>query len=222
MPTYQYPKFFQDRTFSNEEALKLCVKSGTTLASGFATSEPHTLYEALWDHIQREDIVDLEIKQALFMAPYHLCVGDALQSKGVLKDFAKKFSTSSIFGNLAAKVNAITKQMEGLGKLIDHYKELKERRIVFTSAFIGAATNIIIPSNRYTRLRYSEFVNRNTTRMGITRMHSIHFPDAVDSMGYDPSGKVLIDTFAAVVTPPQCQRGDESRSGQWGQQRNRR
>ncbi len=209
MSSNSYPKFFSERIFSNEDVLKQTVKSGTCVASGFATSEPLAFHHDLWDHIQAEDITDLEIKNALYMAPHKVCVGDALQSKGKFYDFAKKASTSSIIGNLARKANAITQKTEGLGKLVDHYRELKERRIVFTSPFISGATNIIIPANALTRSMYPEFVNRNTTRMGITHMQSIHFPDAVDSMGYSPEGEPMVDTFAAPCTPPD-ENGDMS------------
>ena len=44
---------------TNEEALKRVVVSGAAVGSGFATAEPHTFYATLWDHIQRENIVDL-------------------------------------------------------------------------------------------------------------------------------------------------------------------
>lgn len=199
MAQTEYPKFFQDRIVSNEEAMKACITSGTTFASGFATSEPHTFYENLWEHIQKEDITDLDIRQALFLAPHDVCLGKTLQSKGKFVDAAKK---SGIFSGLARKANQITQKIEGLGNLVDHYKELVERRIKFTSPFIGNATNIIIPPNAITRTLYPDYVGRNSTRMGVTDMQSIHFPDAVDSMGYDPDGNPIIDTFVCVLTPP--------------------
>jgi len=195
----EYPKFFKDRIVSNEEALKACVTSNTTFASGFATSEPHTFYETLWNHIQKEDITNLDIRQALFLSPHDLCLGNTLQSKGKFVEAAKK---SGIFSGLARKANQITQKLEGLGNLIEHYKELKERNIKFTSPFIGNATNIIIPINTITRTLYPDYIGRNSSRMGVTDMQSIHFPDAVDSMGYDPDGKPVVDTFICVLTPP--------------------
>lgn len=197
-----YPSFFAECILSNEEALKRAVRPGTTLASGFATSEPHTFYSALWDHIVREDLCDINIRQALFMAPHRLCVGDALQSQGMFKGLAERLSDRPALSNFARKVNMTTRKLEGLGKLIGHYEELLRRRITFTSPFIGAATNAVIPDNPITRALYPDYVGRNTTRMGITHMQSIHFPDAVDSMGYDPDGNPLVDTFVAVMTPP--------------------
>jgi 4-hydroxybutyrate CoA-transferase len=199
MPFTELPQFMKDRLFTNEEAMKAVIKSKMCVASGFATSEPHTFYDALWDHIQREDITDLTIKQALFMAPHKLCVGEALGSKGKFRNAAKG---TGPFSGMAKKLNAITQKMEGLGKLIGHYEELTQRRIVFNSPFIGAATSIYIPQNNLTRMLYPDFVGRNTSRMGVTDMQSIHFPDAVDSMGYDPDGNPAIDTFVAVMTPP--------------------
>ena len=201
MSQQKYPQFFADRIFSNDEALQMTVKSDSTIASGFATSEPHTFYDGLWDYIREQDIRNLNIRQALFMAPHRICVGDALSSKGLLGDLAEKTSISLI-ARVARKANTITKKVEGLKKLIEHYDEMKERKINFTSPFIGAATNMIIPSNPVTNLFAGDYVDRNTTRTGITDMQSIHFPDAVDSMGYDPDGKALIDTFVLVMTPP--------------------
>ena len=198
MADASYPSFFKDCMYSNEEALKKTVKSGTTVASGFATSEPNTFYEHLWDHILKEDLHDLEIKQALFMAPHRVCLGDALQSQGLFK----RWLDNPLLSGFARKANLTTKKLEGLKKLIGHYEELLRRRVTFCSPFIGAATNAIIPSNAITRALYPAYVGRNTTRMGVTRMQSIHFPDAVDSMGFDPDGNPVVDTFVMVMTPP--------------------
>ena len=214
MTTSQYPAFFKKCLRSNDDALKQYVRSDTTIASGFATNEPHGFYDRLWDFIEREDIHDLRIRQALFMAPHRLCLGDALQSRGMFADLAEteiskeKFlglpiqQTVSILSNVARAANGITRKVEGLKRLTDHYRRLQERRITFASPFIGQATNIVIPSNAMTRLMCPEFVGRNTTRMGVTDMQSIHFPDAIDAMAYDPDGRPLIDTFVAITTPP--------------------
>jgi acyl-CoA hydrolase len=207
MTSGSYPSFFADRIFSKEDALEQTVKSDSSLASGFATSEPHTFYDGLWDHIQKNDITDLKIRQALFMGPHRLCVGDALQSKGIWADYVSE--GKGIFSSVARTANAITKKVEGLGKLIDHYRELEERKITLISPFIGAATNIHIPPNAITRAMFPKYVGRNTTRMGITDMHSIHFPDAVDSIGYDPEGNPKMDTFIVAMTPPN-ENGDLS------------
>ena len=202
MAQKKYPAFFADRIYPADEAMKACVRSGTTIASGFATSEPHSFYDGLWDFIRREDIRDLNIRQGLFMAPHRICVGDALAGKGLLDGVAERVESVSLLANLARQANLITRKVEGLRALLEHYDELRERRITFTSPFIGAATNMIVPANPLTNLLSAEYVGRNTTRMGITDMQSIHFPDAVDSMGYDPDDKPLLDAFILVLTPP--------------------
>lgn len=202
MPYPNVPAYFADCILPNDEAMRRAVRSGMTVASGFATSEPATFYDSLWDHIQREDITGLDIRQALFMAPYELCLGSALKSRGALKDLAASSAEDSSIGRFARKVNAVTKKLEGLKRLIGHYEELSRRRITFTSAFIGPATNAVIPSNLITRALYPDYVGRNTTRMGITRMQSVHFPDAVDSMGFDPDDNPQVDTYVLVMTPP--------------------
>jgi acyl-CoA hydrolase len=196
------PSFFTDCVMPNDEALRRCVKSGMTVASGFATSEPHTYYASLWDHIVREDIVGLDIRQALFMAPHRICLGSALESKGIMKEVSERWADVPILGQFSRQVHATSRKLEGLNRLISHYEELKRRRITFTSPFIGAATNAIIPANAITSRLYPEYVGRNTTRTGITRMQSIHFPDAVDSMGYDPDDQPMVDTFVLPMTPP--------------------
>ncbi len=202
MPYPNVPAFFADSILPNDEALRRAVRSGMTVASGFATSEPSTFYDSLWNHIEREDITGLDIRQALFMAPYELCLGTALKSRGALAELAASSTADSAMGRFSRKVNAVTKKLEGLKRLIGHYEELNRRRITFTSAFIGPATNAVIPSNFLTRALYPDYVGRNTTRMGITRMQSIHFPDAVDSMGFDPDDNPQVDTFVMVMTPP--------------------
>jgi acyl-CoA hydrolase len=202
MSPSKYPAFFADRVFPADEAIRACVRSGMTIATGFATSEPHSFYAGLWDHIRREDLRDLNFRQALFMAPHRLCVGDALSGRGLLPGVAEKVGSFSLFAGLARQANAITRKVEGLRALLEHYDELRERRITLTSAFLGPATNMIVPANPITSLLSADYVGRNTTRMGITDMQSIHFPDAVDSMGYDPDGRALIDAFVLVMTPP--------------------
>ncbi len=194
------PMFMAECVMPEHDALRRIVRSGRTITSGFATSEPTSFYDVLWDYIQNEDITDLDIRQALFMAPHRLCVGDALQSRGLLEGAAERTSMSLLSG-LARKANLITRKVEGLNRLAAHYAELRERRIHFTSPFIGAATNMIIPDNTMTRLAFPDLAGRNTTRMGITDMQSIHFPEAVDPMGY-PEGKPVFDAFVCVMTPP--------------------
>ncbi|MDP8256718.1 MAG: acetyl-CoA hydrolase/transferase C-terminal domain-containing protein [Candidatus Alcyoniella australis] len=209
MASKKYPKWFKDCFVSNSEALDATIKSGVYISSGFATSEPHTFYDALWEHIQSHDLHDINIRQALFMAPFNLLVGDALQAKGLLNGLANRVSGVSLLNNIASRANQITQKLEGLHKLIEHFKELQQRKIVFVSAFMGPASNMVIPDNPITRLRYPEFVGRNKSRMGIVDHQSCHFPDAPDGMAYDQQGKMMIDVFALVMTPPNA-KGDMS------------
>ena len=200
-----YPAFLSNAVLSNEDALKAVVKSGTILASGFGPSEPHTFYDTLWDHIQRENIVDLDIRNAFFMAPHRLCLGDTMHSKGMLNGLASgeaKIPGMSLFAPLAQRINAVSKKVEGLKKLTDHYAELKERRIVFTSPFISPVTNIVLPTSAMVKALYPDLAGRNTTRMGITDMHPVHFCDAVDALGYDADDKPRVHLAVMVMTPP--------------------
>lgn len=197
------PDWLAERVFTPEEALHLTVKNGTRIASGFATSEPVAFYASLWDHIQAGDLRDISIRQALFMAPHKLCVGDALESHGLLDGLVDNgFGSISVFGNLARAANNITKKMDGLNKLLDHFHELQDRRIRFISAFLGQASNMMIPRNAVTTMLAPYFADRNPSRMGIVDMQSAHFPDAVDAIIHDPDGLPIVDLLVAVVTPP--------------------
>ncbi|NLH49843.1 MAG: hypothetical protein GX444_14775 [Myxococcales bacterium] len=207
MSEYRYPKYFADRFIPKEDAYKATVHSGMKIASGFATSEPSAFYKGLWDYIQQEDLRDIAFRQALFMGPYRLLIGDALSSKGLFNGLVGGNGngggfTSSMFKNLAQRANTITKKVEGLNKLVEHFRELQERQIHFVSAFIGAAENMVIPANTITRLLYPDFVGRNKSRLDIINMQSVHFPEAVDAMAFDDDGKLNIDLFVAVMTPP--------------------
>jgi acyl-CoA hydrolase len=201
MSEYQCPDWFRACIFSNEEAMTRAVKSGTKVASGFATSEPSTFYQEIWRHIQNHDLHDLDFRQALFMAPHTICVGKALSATGLFAGWDQRFHNPAL-SRAFKTLNDTTKKLEGMKKLIEHYRELRERRITFTSAFIGPATNMIIPSNPLVNLLYPEFRGRNTSTMGITDMHAIHFPDAVDSIGFDPDERPLVDTVVVVMTTP--------------------
>jgi len=199
MSNYEYPSWFAERIVSFQEAMDAVVKSGSVIASGFATSEPHAFYAGMWDHIQAKDIHDLNFRQALFMAPHKLLFGDTFTARGKMEGLA---AGSGPLKGLATKVNAVTKKLDGLGKLVAHYKEMQERRIVITSPFIGATNNIIIPPNAITNALYPEFVGRNTTRMGITDFQAAHFPDGTFALGYDSDNNPKIDTWVQVMTPP--------------------
>jgi len=209
MKDRKYPDFFACRIFSNEEALFLAVKNGSTIATGFATSEPHTFYSTLWDHIKKYDLHDVNIRNALFMAPHRLLLGDALKAKGMFRGMEKAFRTIPGLAMVAHKANEITQKLEGLSMLIDHFKELQERNITFVSAFLGPAQNMIIPRNAITSATFHEYVGRNPSRMGIVDMQSVHFPDAPDALAYDQCGKPLFTVTPVVLTPPD-ENGDMS------------
>lgn len=196
------PEHLRQCVISHEEALRRVVTKGTRIASGFATSEPFAFYEAVWDHIQKEDLTDLTFIQALFLTPHKLLLGNTLQSRGLLPDAAERFSSFSLLSNLARRINQTTRKLEGLQKLVAHYGELRDRRIRFVAGFLGGANNIIIPSNALTNTMFPDYVLRNTSRLGITDMHSVHFPDGVGALAYDADGVRKMDTFVLVMTPP--------------------
>jgi len=188
---------------THEEAMAAAVTSGVKIGSGFATNEPHKFYATLWDHIQQQDLHDIEIRQALFMAPHKLCLGDAMSAKGMFNGFLHSTPSSMpVLKNIALRANQATKKIEGLNRLIDHYRELKERRIRFVSPFIGATQNIVIPTNPITRVMFPDYVGRNQSRMGIVQLQACHFPDAVDAMAWDENGGLNINLLPLVMTPP--------------------
>ncbi|MFA6032531.1 MAG: hypothetical protein WC889_06500, partial [Myxococcota bacterium] len=204
-----YPAYLADRVMSNEEALFHTVKPGAYIASGFATSEPHTFYATLWDHIVSNDLYDINIRNALFLHPHRVLVGDAMKARGVLRGKAAVLKSHDIFGTLATRIDQATQKIDGLGRLIDHFRELQERRIKFVSAFLSPVQNMIIPNNPITRTLYPEYVGRNPSRMGIVDMQSVHFPDAPDGIAYDQNGSPIITVAVGVVTPPD-EHGDMS------------
>ncbi len=196
----ELPSYLRDSVVAKPDVWDRVIKTGARVASGFATSEPSAFYDGLWEYIQANDITDLQIRQALFMAPHTLCIGKALQSRGILAGAAGRLP--GLLGQVAAKVNGVTRKLDGLSKLVEHYREMEARRIRITSAFIGTTLNAIVPKNPITQTAYADFVGRNTTRLGLTDMQSIHFPDALDSMAYDVDGNAHVDTFVIVMTPP--------------------
>jgi len=203
------PSFLEKCLCSHDEALRAIVRSGATIASGFATSEPHNFYAGLWDFIRKNDLRDIRIKQALFMAPHPLCVGDALSARDRLAGAAKRLKNVPLLGTAAARLGQASRKLDGLGRLIAHYRELRDRRITFSSPFLGPANNIVVPKLSLVRALYPAFAGRNMSRMGIMDMQSIHFPDAVESMGIDAEGKPLVDAFVFSMTPPD-ERGELS------------
>jgi len=198
-----YPKFFSDCITTHEEAMNKLVVSGVRLGSGFAVSEPYRFYHDLWDHIQREDLTDISIRQSMFMGPHRLCVGDALRAAGMFGGVAK--NAPGFLKGVVRQADAATKKIDGLRKLIEHFRELEERRIHFVSPFMGPAENMVIPDNRLTRLLAPEYVGRNRSRMAFADMQIVHFPDGVAAMARDAQGNPLYDVLVLVMTPPNAE-----------------
>ncbi len=194
----ELPDFLARRVVTAPEALEGAVVSGTRLASGFATSEPVSFYASLWDHIRARDLHDLEIRQALFMAPHPLLVGEEL-AKG---DEPPPAAGHSVLGALKRRVLALAGKVEALNALIRHYEELRERRIRFVSGFLSPADNIIIPDNLLTDLIVPAWSGRNRARGGVTAWQSVHFPDAPEAMLLDQEGRLRVDLYVLVMTPP--------------------
>lgn len=195
------PQFLADRRVAHDDALEQVVRSGVRLASGFATSEPHSFYARLWDFIQTRDLREIEIRQALFMAAHPLLVGEALEPLESLKD--SKPGTS-VFASLKRGVRETLAKAEALQALIEHYERLRERQIRFVSGFLSPANNAIVPDTMLTRSLYPEWAGRNLARSGILSWQSVHFPHAPDALVHDPSRSRLmdVDAFVLVMTPP--------------------
>lgn len=194
------PTYMSNCRVTPEEALDRIVRSGTCIASGFCTSEPHSFFNNLWRHIQQNNLHDIKIRQALFMAPHEICVGEALKTRGPLDAFEKIVPPKLL--SPFQKTNTTLKKLRGLRTLIDHYRELERRRILFTTPFIGGALNIPIPENKLVRRLFPKFTGRNTTRMAVTDMQPLHFPDAFDTISVDDDGGTDFDAFVMVMTPP--------------------
>jgi hypothetical protein len=204
MDLNRFPPFFSACISSHEEAMTRIVRSGMTLASGFGPSEPTLLYRRLWDFICAHDITDLKVRQALFMAPHAVCVGSALGATG-LGPLAGRLTGLPWVGRFAGATDQTLRKVDGLRRLLEHYRQLKERRISFTSPFIGPASNMVVPDNPLTRMLYPDHAGRNATRMGVLDMQSVHFADGMAAIGFDQDDKPKIDAFAAVMTAPNGQ-----------------
>jgi len=202
----ELPPFLAACRRTHDEALDELVRSGTCIGSGFATSEPHTFYAGLWDHIRRRDLVDLEIRQALFLAPHRLLVGEALEH---LRAADQSRTATSVFGALRAEVREAVEKTAALRALLRHYEELEARRIRFVSGFLGPAMSGVVPSNLLTRLLYPRWAGRSPARTGIVHWQSVHFPDAPDALIYGEDGRLAVDLLVAVMTPPD-ERGELS------------
>lgn len=197
------PAFLQPRVVDERQALAAAVHTGTRIGSGLGTSEPSRFYAALWRHIEDADLRDIEIRQALFMAPHPLLVGDAV-AEALMADDAD--------GGGAEPDALIDRAREAVGERLDeatqlrhlkeHVEALHERRIRFVSAFMGPATNRMLPDTVATRLLAPDLAGRNLATAGIVSWQPVHFPDAV-TLGYEPgTGEARADLFVCVVTPP--------------------
>lgn len=198
--TPELPDFLADCVRTHDEALAELVTSGTRLGSGFATSEPHSFYADLWRHVRDNDLRDLEIRNALFMAPHPLLLGDELARRA--GEEPPQQPGHSVFGAIKRRVRSLVGQVEALNALIAHYEELRERRIRFVSGFLSPVNNVIVPDNLVTDLVYPEWSGRNSARGGVTSWQSVHFPDAPDALMVDPAGGLKLDLFVLVMTPP--------------------
>lgn len=195
------PPFLKTRVLPHDEALKRTLRSGRSVMTGFATSEPHTFYAAAWDHIRRERLRNLQFVNGLVLTPHRLFVGSALKRKGLFHGVADGISVS-LFAQWARALNQATRKVDSLAALITHYKRLQKRNIVFRCGFLSPALNGIIPDIPVSRMLYPEYIGRNTSRMGITDMQFVHFPDAAQTLCLDDAGASRTHLFPLVMTPP--------------------
>jgi len=201
MTQLDLPPFLRDRVLPAEEALERTVRSGTRLASGFATSEPHSFYAALWDHVRDRDLTDLTITQALFLHPHPLLVGRVMEIRREIEE-AREALGSSVLAQLRRKVDGALGKVEAMNALVEHYEELRERRIHFVSGFLGPAMNTILPENLLVQALHNEWAGRNVARSSIVSVQGVHFPDAPDAMILGADKVLDIDLFVLVMTPP--------------------
>lgn len=210
MDTAAWPPFLSACVCPEQEALRHLVRSDSVIGSGFATSEPSSFYRALWDHVRAQDITNLRILQALFMAPHPICLGDRLSAMAREPRAPGRFDKlPGLAGSVARSAGSTARKLGALRAMVDHFRELRERRITFVSGFLGPVSNVIVPDNAITRALYPEYVARNATRMGLVAMHSVHFPDGVGALGYDADDRPKLDTWVSVMTPPD-ERGEMS------------
>lgn len=205
---------------SMDEALERTVHSGTVLSSGLATSEPTTLYARLWDHVRERDLTGIEIRQGLFMAGHPLLVGDALAaahaSGGTATGDDPAGRALARLGRVAAhlpfvgedlgeRIDDAADQVAQLRLLVDHFEELEARDIRFVSAFLGPASNTILPDIAPVRALASRWAGRNRVRGGIVDYQPVHFPDAAWALSHrttDATAEIDVDVHAMVVTEP--------------------
>lgn len=203
-----------------DDALERLVTDGTVLSSGLATSEPTALYARLWDHVREHDVRGLEIRQGLFMAAHPLLVGDALAAARAAGAPATDESAAgralARLGRAAAHLPFVGEQVgERLGDaadqvaqlrlLVDHFEELEERDVRFVSAFLGPASNTILPDTAGVRALAPRWAGRNRVSGGLVDYQPVHFPDAAWALSHrvtDGAAEVDVDVHAVVVTEP--------------------
>lgn len=193
--------WLRERVRSHDDALGEALTSGLTIASGFATSEPHSFYARVWDHIRERDLTDLEFRQALFLAPHALIVGDELHAQALESD-DEGDEPETLLGSIGRTVRRALERADDLGDLARHLEELKRRRIRFVSAFMSPVCNTVVPDNAVTRLLQGDLAGRNRARTEVLSWQSVHFPDAPDSMVLDARGDFAVDRIVLVMTPP--------------------
>lgn len=198
------PAALAGRVVDQDEALAAAVPSGTRIGSGLGTSEPTRFYAGLWDHVRANDLRDIEIRQALFMAPHPLLVGDDIAADAA--DVADPDGDGDGDGR-----NVTDRVREAVGERLDdaarvrslgaHLAELRDRRVRFVSAFMGPATHRIIPDTAATRLLAPALAGRNLATAGVLSWQPVHFPDA-PVLAYAPdTGAPRVDVYVCTVTP---------------------
>jgi acyl-CoA hydrolase len=199
------PAALADRIVDHATALTSAVRSGTRIGSGLGTSEPERFYAALWDHIRDHDLHDLAIRQALFMVPHPLLVGDPIaaeQSGGGADEGAAADGADGALERVRSAVEDRLDDAARLRRLREHVAELADRRIRFVSAFMGPATNRIVPDTVATRMLAPDLAGRNLATAGVLSWQPVHFPDAA-GLAYAPdTGDPRVDLFVCTITPP--------------------
>lgn len=202
------PAALTDRVVDHATALTAAVRSGTRIGSGLGTSEPGRLYAELWDHIRTNDLHDIEVRQALFMAPHPLLVGDEIAAEqGGGGNAAHGDGDGDGGGPIERVRSAVEDRLDDatrLRHLRNHVDELRARRIRFVSAFMGPATNRIVPDTVASRMLAPDLAGRNLATAGVLSWQPVHFPEAA-ALAYAPdTGQPRADLFACTVTPPRA------------------
>lgn len=203
-----------------DDALERLVTSGTVLTSGLATSEPTAVYARLWDHVRRHGITDLEVRQGLFMAAHPLLLGDELAANRALGAPVQDESAVGralsglrrvaahlpvVGDDLGDRIGEAADQLAQLRLLVEHFEELEDRDIRFTSAFLGPASNTILPDIAAVRALAPRWAGRNRVSGGLVDYQPVHFPDAAWALSHrvtDGSARVDVDVHAMVTTGP--------------------